>query len=113
MTASQRALGLAVVLGCSAFAPAPAFAETDADVQSKLVALTGDLMNALIPGKADVWQRILADDALIIDEFGRIQHKKEAVAAVHPFPPGFSGDIEIRDPAVQVHGGTAVLSGEM
>lgn len=113
MTASQRVLGLAVVLGCSAFAPAPAFAETDADVQSKLVALTGDLMNALIPGKADVWQRILADDALIIDEFGRIQHKKEAVAAVHPFPPGFSGDIEIRDPAVQVHGDTAVLSGEM
>jgi len=90
-----------------------AFAETDAEVQTKLVALTQELMDALIPGKADAWQRILADDAIIIDEFGRIQDKKAAVESVHPFPKGFSGSIEIRDAAVRVHGDSAVLKGEM
>jgi len=103
---------IAIALGATLFA-SPAFAETDADVQAKLVALTQELMDALIPGKADAWQRILADDAIIIDEFGRIQTKKDAVDSVHPFPKGFSGTIEIRDPAVRVHGDSAVLKGEM
>jgi len=105
----KTALALAALLAL----PPAAFAETDADVQAKLVALTQALMDALIPGKADAWQRILADDAIVIDEFGRIQTKKEAVDSVHPFPKGFTGSIEIRDPAVRVHGDTAVLKGEM
>jgi hypothetical protein len=107
-TTRKTALAMAAMLASPA-----AFAETDAEVQTKLVALTQELMNALIPGKADAWQRILADDAIIIDEFGRIQDKKEAVDSVHPFPQGFSGSIEIRDPAVRVHGDSAVLKGEM
>jgi len=104
----KTALALAATLAAS-----PALAETNADVQTTLVALTQELMDALIPGKADAWQRILADDAIIIDEFGRIQTKKDAVDSVHPFPKGFSGTIEIRDPAVRVHGDSAVLKGEM
>jgi hypothetical protein len=104
--------GTALALGILLVSPA-ASAETDAEVQAKLVALTQELMDALIPGKADAWQRILADDAIVIDEFGRIQSKKEAVESVHPFPKGFSGTIEIRDPSVRVHGDSAVLKGEM
>src|SRR5690348_15586759 len=102
----------ALALGI-AFASPAAFAETDAEVQARLVGLTQELMDALIPGKTDVWQRILADDAIVIDEFGRIQNKKEAVDSVHPFPKGFSGTIEIRYPSVRVHGDSAVLKGEM
>ena len=90
-----------------------ASAQTDADVQTKLVALTQELMDALIPGKADVWQRVLADDVVIIDEFGRIQNKTEAVKSIHAFPEGITGSIEIRDPAVHVHGDAAVLNGEL
>ena len=104
---SKAALALGIVFA------SPAFAGTDAEVQGQLVALTQELMDALIPGKADAWQRILADDAIIIDEFGRIQDKKAAVESVHPFPKGFSGSIEIRDAAVRVHGDSAVLKGEM
>jgi hypothetical protein len=102
----------ALALGIAFVSPA-AFAETDAEVQARLVGLTQELMDALIPGNADVWQRLLADDAIVIDEFGRIQNKKEAVDSVHPFPKGFSGTIEIRDPSVRVHGDSAVLKGEM
>jgi hypothetical protein len=101
------------VIGAISLTSRPVAAETDADVQAKLVALTQELMDALIPGKAEAWQRILADDAIVIDEFGRIQNKKEAVDSVHPFPKGFSGTIEIRDATARVHGDSAVLKGEM
>ena len=104
---SKAALALGIVFA------SPAFAGTDAEVQGKLVALTQELMDALIPGNAAAWQRILADDAIIVDEFGRTQDKKDAVASVHPFPKGFSGSIEIRDTTVRVHGDSAVLKGEM
>ena len=104
---SKAALALGIVFA------SPAFAGTDAEVQGQLVALTQELMDALIPGNAAAWQRILADDAIIVDEFGRTQDKKDAVASVHPFPKGFSGSIEIRDTTVRVHGDSAVLKGEM
>jgi len=103
----------ALALGAMLLASPAAFADTDADVQAKLVALTQELMDALIPGNGAAWQRILADDAIVIDEFGRVQDKKQAVDSVHPFPKGFSGTIEIRDPSVRVHGDSAVLKGEM
>jgi len=81
-------------------------------LEKELVGLTQELMDALVPGKADVWQRLLADDALITDEFGRRQNKKEAVDSVRGLPPGFSGNIELRDPRVRVYGDTAVLECE-
>lgn len=102
-----------LLIAALAIAALPLRAESDSDVQAQLVKLTQELMDALIPGKADVWQRILADDAVIIDEFGRIQDKTDAVKSIHPFPQGLSGSIEIRDPKVRVHGDTAVLQGEM
>lgn len=74
--------------------------------------MTQELMDALVPGKADVWQRYLADDAMVTDEFGRRQTKKEAVESMHPLPEGFSGSIELRDARVHVYGDTAVLDCE-
>jgi Domain of unknown function (DUF4440) len=97
----------------SLVAALPAQAGNDADVQAQLVTLTQALMDALVPGDADVWRRILADDAIIVDEFGRIQNKADAVASIHKFPEGLSGSIEIRAPKSSVHGDTAVLQGEM
>jgi len=91
----------------------PALAdEAPAAVRKELVAITQELMDALVPGKADVWQRLLDDDAMITDEFGRRQTKKEAVESIHPFPQGLSGNIEIRDPHVHVYGDIAVLDCE-
>jgi len=86
--------------------------EAPQPLRKEIVALTQELMDALVPGKTEVWQRILADDVLITDEFGRRQTKKEAVDSVHPFPSGISGSIEIRDPHVRVYGDTAVIDCE-
>jgi hypothetical protein len=91
----------------------PLFAdEASPETKKEIVAMTQELMDALVPGKADVWQRDLAEDAMIIDEFGRRQTKKEIVDSVHPFPAGLSGSIELRDARVHVYGDTAVLDCE-
>lgn len=92
---------------------APAFAEeASSETKKEIVAMTQELMDALVPGKADVWQRMLADDAMITDEFGRRQTKKELVDSIHPFPQGLSGSIELRDARVHAYGDTAVLDCE-
>ena len=82
--------------------------EAPAPLRTQIVALTQQLMDAVGDGKAEVWQRVLTDDALITDEFGRRQDKAEAVKSIRPFPAGFSGSIEIRDPHVRVYGDAVV-----
>ncbi|HEV7490391.1 MAG TPA: nuclear transport factor 2 family protein [Rhodanobacteraceae bacterium] len=113
MRAPFRMTTKGLLIAALAIVTLPLHAQSDNDVQAQLVKLTQELMDALILGKADVWQRILADDAVIIDEFGRIQDKADAVKSIHPFPQGLSGSIEIRDSKVRVHGDTAVLQGEL
>ena len=108
---TQSTIGMLVAL--CVFAAGPARAEqAPAATQKEIVALTQELVDALVPGKADVWQRLLADDAMITDEFGRRQSKKEIVESIHPFPAGLSGSIEVRDAHVHVYGDTAVLDCE-
>jgi len=105
----RRALSIA---GACALCAAVMADEAPLPEQKAIVALTQELMNAVTDGKADVWQRVLADDVLITDEFGRRQTKKEAVDSLHPLPAGVSGSIEIRDPHVRAYGDTAVIDCE-
>lgn len=93
------------------FGPAAAN-EAPPAVHRQIVALTQKLMDALGEGKPEVWERILADDVLITDEFGRRQTKVEAVKGIRPFPAGMSGSIEVRDAHVRHYGGTAVIDCE-
>jgi hypothetical protein len=70
-------------------------------------------MDAIGEGRKDVWQRNAADDAIIVDEFGRRQTKLEMIDSLRPFPAGFAGSIEIRDPTVIQYGDTAVILCEL
>ena len=81
-------------------------------VRTEIISLSQQLMDAIGEGRKDVWQRIVADDAVIVDEFGRRQGKKDIVEGLRPFPHGFSGSIEIRDPRVNAYGDTAVIECE-
>lgn len=111
---TNRVSGVAATFLISALAFCwPALAnEAPPSVHRQIVALTQQLMNALGEGKPEVWQRVLADDVLITDEFGRRQTKAEAVKSIHPFPAGMSGSIEVRDAHVRHYGGTAVIDCE-
>lgn len=111
----MRTRAMVIVGCCAAWLGACAAVHADEaspDVRREIVGLTQELVDALVPGKADVWQRILADDATITDEFGRRQDKHEAVGSIHAFPPGISGAIEIRDARVRRYGDAAVIECE-
>jgi len=101
---------LVVALGMSlAAAPAVNADPAPPKVREEIVSLSQQLMDAIGEGRKDVWQKIVADDAQVVDEFGRRQGKREMVESLRPLPKGFSGSIEIRNPRVTVYGDTAVI----
>lgn len=81
-------------------------------LRDELVSITQAWVDAIPAGRKDVWEHTLADDAVLIDEFGRIQNKREAIASLSPFPTNISGSIELRDPHVHAFGNTALLQVE-
>ena len=91
------------IAGAARAEPAPAA------LRGEIVSLSQRLMDAIGEGRKDVWQELVAHDAVIVDEFGRRQTKQEIVDGLRPFPAGFSGSIAIRDPRVNVYGDTAVI----
>ncbi len=92
--------------------PAVSAAEAPRSLQQQLLRTTQALVDALPTGDKGVWENALTDDAVIIDEFGRVAHKADTVASIHAFPKGLAGSIELRDPHVQQYGDTAILQVE-
>jgi hypothetical protein len=84
-----------------------------AGLAKDLVATSQALFDAIPAGDKALWQDTLADDAVLVDEFGRIQHKQDVVDSIRKFPPGISGTIELRDPVVRRHGDSAIVQAEI
>lgn len=97
-------LGLALPRAYAAEAP-PA-------LRDELVKTTQLLMDALPTGDKTAWEQWVTDDAVIIDEFGRVAGKAETIASLHRFPANVTGSIEMRDPHAWLHGDSALLSVE-
>ncbi|TKR30377.1 DUF4440 domain-containing protein [Luteimonas gilva] len=93
--------------------PSRAHAEhaSTADLK-ELTAITQSLMDALANGKKEVWDAALADDAVVIDEFGRTQQRQEAVDGITGLPPGLSGEIKLLNPKAQTYGDAAVFTAD-
>ncbi|WP_172461753.1 nuclear transport factor 2 family protein [Dyella jiangningensis] len=106
-----RTLGFLIIAGVAS-APSAFAGEAPKALREELLRTTQALVDALPTGDRDVWEKSLTDDAVIIDEFGRIAHKADTVASIHAFPKGLSGSIELRDPHVQQYGDTAILQVE-
>jgi hypothetical protein len=104
-------VALAVAAAVTVAVPARAD-EAPPEVRTALVAATQALLDALGSGRADVWERTLLPDAVLIDEFGRRQTKAEAVASIRPLPKGFSGRIEVRSPHARRYEDSAILDCE-
>lgn len=81
-------------------------------LRGELLRITQRLVDAIPLGDRKPWTELVADDAVIIDEFGRVAHKADTVASLHPFPAGFSGSIELRDAQVHSYGDTALMQVE-
>jgi hypothetical protein len=88
---------------------AAAHADASPPLQQQLLQITQAVVDAIPKGDKAVWENELSDTAILVDEFGRVNHKADAIASLRPFPQGFSGSIELRHPQVEQHGDSAVL----
>src|SRR6202000_2794123 len=101
---AETTMRMSVLIAALLFASVAHAEQPTAAVRKQIVDLTQRIMDALGEGKPELWQRALLEDALITDEFGRRQTKKEAIDSIRPFPPGISRSIEGRDPHARVYG---------
>jgi hypothetical protein len=78
-------------------------------VQTQLRADDQALLDAIAPGDKAVWERLLAKDAIYVDENGAIMNRAQFLAALKPLPAGSSGHIAIVDYQATIHGQVALV----
>jgi Domain of unknown function (DUF4440) len=87
-----------------------AAAEPDvAAIQKRLRADDQALLNAIAPGDTAVWDRLLAKDAVYVDENGTILRRDRFLAALKPLPAGSSGHIDIVQYEATIRGNVALV----
>jgi hypothetical protein len=80
-----------------------------ASVQKQLRADDQALLDAIAPGDKAVWERLLAQDAVYVDENGTVMNRAQFLAALKPLPSGSSGHISIVDYQAKIHGRVALV----
>jgi hypothetical protein len=80
-----------------------------ASIQQRLRANDQALLDAIAPGDRAVWERLLAKDAIYVDENGAILHREQFLAALKPLPAGSSGHIDIVQYEATIRGNVAVV----
>lgn len=77
--------------------------------EDELVHATQELLDAIAPGKKEVWDHYLAEDALYTDENGKTFTKKQFLEELKPLPPVAHGTLKIRHSTSRVSGDHAVI----
>jgi hypothetical protein len=104
------AVAATVFLG---FTVSGARAQPTADAtEAELRRMTQEMLDAIAPGHAHVWQRYLHDRLIHVDETGTVRNKKELLAELTPLPAGLVGKLEIDKFEVAVHDKVAVVAHE-
>ena len=80
-----------------------------AAVQKRLRADDQALLDAIAPGDKAVWERLLTQDAVYVDENGTVMDRAQFLAALKPLPAGSSGHIAIVDYQAHIHGQVALI----
>jgi hypothetical protein len=73
---------------------------------------TKALLDAIAPGDVGVWNRLLEDDALQVDENDVVRNKTQVLADLKPLGPGLRGHLDIDDFRVTRRGEVAVVTHE-
>jgi Domain of unknown function (DUF4440) len=73
------------------------------------LATTQALMDAVTSGDPKVWERALAADCTVTNEDGDVFDKARMLKDLTPLPPGFSGEIKVRELTVKHLGDAAVV----
>jgi ketosteroid isomerase-like protein len=106
---------LAFVSGaaCRPGARTTAGAAPESDVAALLKRQTQELMDAIAPGKAEVWKRYLLEDVVFLDENGKVYDRASLLKELTPLPAGLVGRIEVDRFQMKLHGDTAVVAAEI
>jgi hypothetical protein len=88
-------------------------AASPSEVGTQLRRQTQEMMDAIAPGKGEVWQRYLHDDVVYVDEEGRVHDKASLLEEFTPLPAGLIGRIEVDRFRMTRHGDTAVVAAEV
>lgn len=107
MTPLVHASLLALALALPASPPPQPAAEAE------LRRLTQELFDALAPGEVAVWDRLLHDRFVHLDENGIVRDRAALLAEVRPLPAGLVGRIEVDKFQVTFDGDTAVAAYEL
>jgi hypothetical protein len=112
--ASGCLLVLAVATFASLVSPGRAAAKTGEPtaVAAELRRSTQTLLDAIAPGDVAVWDRLLDENAIQVDENDVVRNKTEVLAALKPLGPGLVGHLTIDDFRVVQRGDTAVVTHE-
>lgn len=97
----------------AAVAAPGATAESRDPVVAELRGLTQELLDAVAPGDTAMWDRILHQRFLHMDENGVVRDKASLLAELRPLPPGLDGRIEIDTFEAEVHDDTVVTAYEL
>jgi Domain of unknown function (DUF4440) len=80
--------------------------------ESELRGMTQELLDAVAPGKTDVWQRHLHDRLIHVDENGIVRTKAELLKELAPLPAGLEGRIAIDSFRIEVENNLAIVTHE-
>jgi len=81
-------------------------------VENELRQHTQELLDAIAPGKADVWRTLLHERMIHVDEGGIVRDKSQLLAELQPLPAGLEGRLRVASFQVQLHGDVAVATHE-
>jgi Domain of unknown function (DUF4440) len=79
------------------------------DLTSWFQATTQSMYDAVASGDKAVWDRVLDADCEVTTEDGAVLDKPRFLAEMHPLPPGFSGQIKVRNLTTRRMGSAAVV----
>jgi hypothetical protein len=75
--------------------------------------MTQELLDAVAPGQRAVWERLLDERFIQVDENGIVRNKAELIAELQPLSAGLVGSIEVDRFRVVIEGDTAIAAVEM
>ena len=98
------------IIGLCLAAPPSLATQSDAGLEARLVGQAQALVDAVASGDRAVWERILDDAGLFVDEEAHVRTKSEVIGELRPLPPGSSGQIRLVNPRLARERDVAVLT---
>lgn len=80
------------------------------DVAAELERITNELLDAIAPGDAAVWNKYAHERLIFVTESNEVLTKEAFLAQLQPLPKGLVGKIDTANFQAQVHGDTAVTT---